>query len=272
MISVVIPTFNRANLLVRAIDSVLNQTIQDFEIIIVNDGSTDDTEEVISKLQSKKIDLITIENNGVSKARNVGILKARGEWIALLDSDDEWLPDKLEQQINFANKNPEIKIIHGEEIWYRNGKRVNQMNKHQKYGGKIYDKCLSLCLISPSSVMIKKEIFNSEGLFNEEFVVCEDYDLWLRLTCKYKIGFIETQIIKKYGGHSDQLSRQYHSMDYWRVLSMNNILKQNILNQEDEKKTILQLLIKTQILLDGYIKHNNLKDLDVIQKIRNDFI
>ncbi|MCB9062310.1 MAG: glycosyltransferase [Halobacteriovoraceae bacterium] len=270
-VSVIIPTFNRAHVLDRAINSVLNQTYKDFELIVIDDGSTDETDRVIYNYQDKRIFYYKQENRGVSAARNLGILKSKGEWIALLDSDDEWLPFRLSSQITYIQENPSIQLVHGEEIWIRNGKRVNPKKKHQKFGGNIYERCLKLCFISPSSVLIKKSLFNEIGLFDENFEVCEDYDLWLRITSQYNIGLIKDQIIIKYGGHEDQLSQKLRAMDWYRVKSMLKMLRCLSLEDEKRNETIRELRNKCHILQKGYMKHGNLimksKIENIIQKL-----
>ena len=176
-ISVIIPTYNRKHTLQRAIDSVLAQTFKPYEIIIVADGSKDGTKEWL--LQNyPSVQYIHQPNNGVSSARNKGIQISQGSWIALLDSDDEWMPEKLEYQSRFIEVNRNSSFCHTNEIWIRNGVRVNQMKKHKKYGGDIFKHCLDICRISPSSSIIKKDVFEEVGAFDESLTVCEDYDLW----------------------------------------------------------------------------------------------
>ena len=180
-VSVIIPTYNRKHTLKRAIQSVYMQSLPPFEIIVVDDGSNDGTREWV-KQKYPDIKYIYQKNSGVSSARNKGIKIARGDWIALLDSDDEWLPNKLNEQINKIKSNLDVKILHSNEIWIRNGVRVNQMKKHKKFGGYIFEKCLDICRISPSSVLLKKEILNDIGTFDESLKVCEDYDFCLLYT------------------------------------------------------------------------------------------
>ena len=250
-ISVIIPTYNRAHILPRALDSVLAQTQLPIEIIVVNDGSTDGTKSVLSNYPGLKI--IDQQHSGVSAARNIGLEHTNGEWIAFLDSDDEWLPEKLEQQWA-AICNDDKLICHTEEIWIRNGKRVNPMKKHQKYGEYIYEKCLPLCVISPSSVMIHQSVFNDIGVFDESLEVCEDYDLWLRICSKYSTLFIDEPLIVKYGGHEDQLSRKYWGMDRFRIQAMEKILSFGELSAEDEKATVDMIVQKCEIIINGMQK------------------
>jgi len=277
-ISVIIPTYNRVKELKRAVESVLNQDYQKFDLWIIDDGSTDETSKLIDQFKSDLskedkdfkpvIHYIKTENQGVSAARNVGICHSKGDWCAFLDSDDEWLKDKLSRQVQFSLDNLEIKIIHGEEIWIRRGKRVNQKKIHQKSGGRIFQKCLKLCLISPSAVMIKRDLLEEMNGFDEDFVVCEDYDLWLKITSKYSVGYIKEPLIMKYGGHDDQLSHKFKAMDYFRVKSIHNLLNSSKLEGEDKERAREEIVRKAGILILGYEKHNNLEHFDEIKEIK----
>jgi len=257
-VTVVIPTFNRAELLARAIESVLIQKL-DLEIIVVDDGSTDHTEQLIGN-NYPEVRYIKQSNQGVSAARNFAIKQASNEWIALLDSDDEWLPHKLVSQLAELKKT-NLKICHTQEIWIRNGVRVNQMNKHKKHGGQIFKHCLPLCAMSPSSIVIHKSVFDDVGLFDESLPACEDYDLWLRIAAFYKVAYIEEPCIRKYGGHEDQLSRQYWGMDRFRVIALEKLLNDPhavaCLDYDSKLATHNMLLKKLKILLKGAIKHDN---------------
>ncbi len=254
LISVIIPTYNRASTLRRALDSVLAQSYQNIEIIVVDDGSTDKTRELL--LEYKNIQVIEISNHGVSFARNRGIEMARGFYIAFLDSDDEWLPDKIQDQIDYLALHNEFVWVHGDELWIRDGVRVNQMKKHKKGGGDQFIPSLNLCVIAPSAVMIKREILLEE-MFREDFPVCEDYDLWLRLTCKYPIAFVEKPLVKKHGGHVDQLSRSIVGMDLYRIKSLDSILERGVLNDLRAVESRRILIKKLKVLHKGSVKHQN---------------
>jgi len=240
-ISVVIPTFNRANLLRRALDSVIAQSFSPHEIIVVDDGSTDETATLLKDHYPQVIYLFQ-SNQGVSAARNHGITKATGSWIAFLDSDDEWIPNKLTLQLKVLAENPKLKICHTNEIWIRNGRRVNPKKKHAKSGGWIFQKCLPLCCISPSSSILFRTVFDTIGLFDETLPVCEDYDLWLRVTAQFPVLYIDEPLIKKYGGHSDQLSRKFWGMDRFRIKALKKIIRSGILSEDDlfEAKSVLK--------------------------------
>ncbi|MFQ6677090.1 MAG: glycosyltransferase family 2 protein [Fidelibacterota bacterium] len=257
-ISVIIPTYNRAHSLPRALDSISIQTLMPKEIIVINDGSTDDTQAVLDNYPGLVI--VDQENRGVSAARNKGIEKAGGKWIAFLDSDDEWLPNKLEKQWSAICNNNKL-VCHTEEIWVRNGKRVNPMKKHQKFGGWIYNKCLPLCVISPSSVMIHQSVFDTVGNFDESLDVCEDYDLWLRICAKYPVLFVDEPLIVKYGGHKDQLSKKHWGMDRFRVRALEKMLESDEVNETQQKATRNILVEKCKIIINGMKKRRKIGEI-----------
>jgi len=264
-ISVIIPTFNRKKTLGRAIQSVMNQSLSPFEILIIDDGSNDGTEEWV-KEKFQNIKYIYQNNHGVSSARNIGIENAYGDWVAFLDSDDEWLPNKLYEQVKAIESNPEMKFFHTNEIWIRNGVRVNQMKKHKKYGGYIFEKCLDICRVSPSSVLIQKEVFDNIGIFDESLRVCEDYDLWLRITSKYPVVFLDIPLIYKYGGHADQLSKVNDGIESYRIQSLEKIIKSGFLSDEQKVMAVNALVNKMKIYSKGLEKRKKLAALRDIKK------
>ena len=264
-ISVVIPTFNRISLVARAIDSVLKQSLNPYEIIVVDDGSDDGTSEMINN-KYKSIKLIQQQNNGVSAARNKGIKHAKGDWIGLLDSDDEWKEKKLENQADRLIKTPEYDFCHTNEIWIRNGVRVNQRKKHEKYGGYIFDKCLDICRISPSSVLFRKNILDHVGWFDSQLPVCEDYDLWLRITSEYRILFIDEPLIIKYGGHDDQLSHSVESIEFFRIKSLENLLDRTELSTNNRVLAIQMIIKKYNIYLNGLVKRKKQSEAQQIKE------
>jgi len=256
-ISVVIPTFNRRQTIGRSIDSVLNQTLFPSEIIVVDDGSTDGTSDYIQS-NFPSIKLLSQPNKGVSAARNMGIKSADANWIALLDSDDEWFSQKLEKQVLALSQNPDVKFCYTEEIWIRNGVRVNQMKKHQKYGGHIFNKCLDMCRISPSSVLFHRSILDDVGYFDKDQKVCEDYDLWLRITAKYPVLYIDESLIKKYGGHEDQLSKVKDGIESHRIKVLEKLIMQKFTSVQ--KNAMLKMLIeKLTIFSIGAQKRGKIK-------------
>ena len=268
-ISVIIPTFERKHLIGRALDSVLKQTQPACEVIVIDDGSSDGTAGWIKKAYPSII-LIEQKNKGVSAARNTGIRNAKSKWVALLDSDDEWLPGKLEAQVKLLQKNEGKLFCHTNEIWIRNGVRVNPMKKHQKFGGMIFNECLDICRISPSSSLFCRALLDDVGWFDETLPICEDYDLWLRVTAKYPVLFVDEPLIIKYGGHSDQLSRRPGGIEQYRIKALENILSRSNLKNSNRISAIKMLIKKLDILLAGSKKRGNVSQVNEIhEKIRD---
>ncbi len=255
-VSVIIPTYNRRQTLERALRSVFEQSQAPGEVIVVDDGSTDGTAEWV-KRDYPAVSLLVQANTGVSAARNAGIARAKGEWIALLDSDDAWLPKKLATQLETLRASPSARLCHTEEIWIRDGVRVNQMKKHAKSGGWLFQRSLALCCISPSSVLIHRSIFEEHGDFDESLPACEDYDLWLRITAQEPVIYVETPQIYKYGGHADQLSRAFWGMDRFRIQALESCLTRGQLKPEDEVAAVAMLVRKLKILVAGARKRQN---------------
>ena len=256
-ISVIIPTYNRCDLLKRAINSVIKQTITPKEIIIVDNGSTDQTYQMVSSL-FPEINYFIEKKRGVSAARNKGILESKSKWIAFLDSDDTWKPTKLEKQMEYSVFNQDkYRIIHTDETWYRNKKFLNQLKKHKKSGGNIFKNSLQLCCISPSSVVLKKQIFEEYGLFDENLEVCEDYDMWIRITAKEEVGFLDSPLVLKYGGHSDQLSKKFWGMDRFRIKSLEKNLKNEHFSKSQKINVLDTLIEKLTIVSGGALKRGN---------------
>ncbi len=219
-VSVVIPVYNRALSVKKAVDSVLAQSMPPGEIIVVDDGSTDETVKVLRNYGDRIRMISSKKNRGVSAARNAGIKKATGKWIALLDSDDIWLKDKLMHQVHYLETNPFWQIMQCDEIWIRNGQRVNKCRHHEKKEGWIWDISLERCMISPSCVILRRDLAENCGLFDPKMPACEDYDLWLRVSRNHPVGFNPHPDVVKYGGHEDQLSRKFRAMDRFRVYSL----------------------------------------------------
>ncbi len=258
-VSVIIPTYNREKFISECVQSVLAQTLPAREIIIVDDGSTDATYNILrdlgfNSLSTKKTVLRYFfqQNRGVSSARNLGIKEARSEYIALLDSDDLWLKSKLDRQVSaFQNDTQSSRLCHTDEIWIRNGVRVNQHKKHKKHGGNVFQSCLKLCCISPSSAMMHRSVFEDFGFFDEDLPACEDYDFWLRYSAKEDVNFIDKPLIIKKGGHSDQLSGAHWGMDRFRIYSIEKILKEPDLTLVHKTEAIHEVILKLEILING---------------------
>ena len=270
-ISVIIPTYDRAGLLPRALHSVLGQSRPPTEVLVVDDGSTDGTERLV-RSEFPTVRYSRQENRGVAAARNHGIREARGEWVAFLDSDDEWLPRKLERQLEALRKEPRFLLCHTNEIWIRRGKRVNPMRKHAKSGGHIFEECLPLCVVSPSSVVVHRSLFERVGLFDESLPACEDYDFWLRVCSRFPVLYLEKPLIVKYGGHADQLSRRYWGMDRFRIRSLEKILASGTLSPTARRATLSSLIDKIEVYLSGARKRGKPDEVAVYQDKRENYL
>ena len=268
-VTVILPSWNRAAWLKKSIDSVLEQTFRDFELIVVDDASTDSTQEILTSY-SGKIRSITFEKNlGVSAARNAAVKNCDSEWIAFLDSDDFWHPHKLQKQIAQTVIRAECPIHFTDEIWIRNGVRVNPKKKHQKLEGWVFKPSLELCLMSPSTVLLRRELFDVHGLFDETLPICEDYDLWLRLTAQHQVALLNEKLMTRHGGHADQLSRRDWGIDRYRVQSIIKILKTEKLSPEDRSATKGVLRKKCEIIINGFRKRGKLQEIERYEKIAN---
>jgi len=269
LISVIIPTYNRADRIGVAVESVLAQTDRDWELIIVDDGSTDDTETVVQSFDDDRIKYIRQENHGVSAARNQGIKRARGGLIAFLDSDDRWEPRKSEVQRRFFESHPDVHICQTEEKWIRNGLRVNPMKKHKKPSGWIFKECLDLCVVSPSAVMLRCGVFDSIGLFDETLAACEDYDFWLRSSLVFEIVTLPDMLTVKIGGHRDQLSRQW-GLDRYRIMALENLFHNSVLPDIYRPLVMAQIDKRIEIMTQGALKHGNRSLLKEIRNVRQE--
>ncbi len=264
-VTVVIPTYNRYELLYRAIRSLFAQTYQPSEIIVVDDGSTDKSSAIQNDFPSIKY--IYQKNSGVSSARNRGIESATYEWVAFLDSDDEWLPTKLEEQVRLHQQNRELLISYTDEIWIRDDLEVNIPKKFKKIGVDSFIENLSYCNIAPSAVLIHKTLFKRVGVFDESLEVCEDYNLWLRISLKTEIALVDKKLIKKYAGHENQLSFKHWGMDRFRVRTLEKLLM-NEKSLTITKRALIEkeLLKKYIFLLKGALKHNRRENVKIYEE------
>ena len=264
LVSVIIPTFNRGYCVAESIRSVLAQG--ELELIVVNDGSKDATTKELASFPNIQV-INLAENHGVSYARNKGLERARGSLICFLDSDDLWEEGKLKAQVQWMQLHPECMAVYTDEIWIRNGVRVNPMKKHQKYSGDIFRQSLPLCIVSPSSVMLRKSVLDEVDGFDELMPVCEDYDLWLRIAARYPFKFLREKLILKRGGHKDQLSRKYWGMDRWRIYALDKLLRGDDLNMQQREWVTEMLINKSSILIQGFEKRGKTEEARVYKNL-----
>jgi len=259
-VSVIIPTYNRSWCLSAAIDSILSQTFQNMELIVVDDGSTDETPALLSRYGSR-LRCLRQTNQGVSAARNNGIQAASGALIAFLDSDDTWQPEKLARQVAFFNRQPAAKICQTEETWIRRGVRVNPKRRHRKPSGWIFEASLALCLVSPSAVMMRRELLEEIGGFDESLPACEDYDLWLRISLRHPIHLIDDALVVKRGGHEDQLSGA-PGLDRYRIQSLRQMIDRENLSPSQIHAVAAMLRKKCRIYAAGCRKRGKTQEAE----------
>ncbi|WP_136806347.1 glycosyltransferase family 2 protein [Desulfosediminicola flagellatus] len=258
-VSVIIPTYNRKHFLPRALDSIFRQTHKCFEVIIVDDGSTDSTEQYVRglKYQHKcNIRYLRQENKGPAAARNLGIVHSESDYVAFLDSDDHWHKRKLEKQCSLLLNSPQFLISHTKEKWLRNGIHLNQKKKHIPQHGDIFSHCLELCAVGMSTVMVHKLLFEHVGLFDESFRCCEDYDFWLRASCRHQFLLVDSPLTIKEGGREDQVSQQFSvGMDKLRIRSIENLLASRKLQTDQYILACNELVKKYTIYGNGCLRH-----------------
>jgi glycosyltransferase involved in cell wall biosynthesis len=272
---VVIPTYNRRAMVCEAVKSVLAQRNAKFELIVVDDGSTDGTWEELTRIAGVANDhaqweMMRIErtpNRGPAAARNTGVAMATAPFVAFLDSDDLWLPHKLNRQIAFMREHPECAISQTEEIWMRNGRRVNPGARHRKRAGDLFADSLLTCLISPSAVIVRRDLFRESGGLDEDMAAAEDYDLWLRFLTDHEVGLIEEQVVIRRAGHPGQLSATVPAIDRFRVLALLKLLAREDLAPERRIKVCEVLSQKCAIYAKGLTRRARVDEASFVLDI-----
>lgn len=256
-LSVIIPTYNRALSLERAVESVLHQEGFRGEIVIIDDGSTDDTKKVVDRLKNRAdINYLFSENRGPAAARNLGVSTSVYDTVAFLDSDDHWQSNKLAVQMKAMEDFPQYLISHTGEQWLRRGKHLNQKKIHKPRHGYIFDHCLTLCGVGMSTVVMRKELFLQQQGFDETLPCCEDYDFWLRISSNHFFLLIDLPLTIKEGGRTDQLSYIFRTgMDKFRIYAIEKLLLEYKLTNDQVWLAIAELKKKCRVYGHGCIKH-----------------
>jgi glycosyltransferase involved in cell wall biosynthesis len=269
-IAVIIPVRDRSDPLRRAIASVMEQTSPVQEIVVVDDGSEiSDPKETLNGLSDDRLTLLRQPPMGVSAARNLGIKASKSPWVALLDSDDHWLPEKIAKQRDFHAANPDCLISQTDEVWIRNGAHVNPCFHHRKPSGDMFEPSLERCLISPSAVLMSRALLDDIGLFDPTMPACEDYDLWLRVTSRYQVGLVPEKLMIKTGGHPDQLSQKHWGMDRFRIKALRKILDGGQLTPEQRWAALQVLASKLSILEAGSRKRGKKAEAENYRELRD---
>lgn len=259
-ISVIIPTYNRAERLVKAIESVLHQSLPPAEIVVVDDGSTDHTAELIDRISrssSPPIRYFRQLNRGPAAARNYGIGRARHSYLAFLDSDDLWHRHKLAVQYRTLCSHPNFMISHTAERWFRNNQHLNQKSYHLPPHGMIFKQSLRLCCVGMSTVMAHRNLFSRYGLFDETLRCCEDYDLWLRVSAFEPFLLVDRRLTIKHGGRPDQVSSMFRvGMDRFRIQALARLIQTAPLSRNQFREARDELIRRCRIYATGCMKHD----------------
>lgn len=238
-ISVIIPVYNSCDTIANTIDSVLNQDYRNIEIIVVNDGSTDGLFELLSNNYIDNIKLITTVNRGVSSARNTGINNSTGNYIAFLDSDDIWAPDKLSKQIKLIESCSDYCVCYTDRYLINMNSEILITKNRKHHTGDILNKIIVSNFICLSSVIIKKECFETCGYFDENLTVSEDYDLWIRISSRYKFIYLDEKLVY-YRITTGSLTKDRKRM----LNNAFNVFSKNICNYEILSKVKLLTIIR----------------------------
>lgn len=254
-VSVIIPVYNCEKYVGPAIDSVLAQTYRDFELIVVNDGSTDGTPEVLSKYAGKIV-RIDQENKNVAEARNTGVRAARGKYLAFLDSDDLWRPEKLEKQVAILEKNPSVGYVYTNvEYLFRDERLLGDaFSMGAAHRGNVADKLIMGNFICVSSALMRADLFKDEAeFFRSQFILCEDYDVHLRMSVKCEFDYVDEKLVI-YRVHPVNASRNRVLMWERAVGIVEDFIRKNPeLGKQHPGLFKKALLSKKVILAYGYL-------------------
>ena len=252
-VAVVIPVRDRAAMVVEAVASVAAQTARDFALVVVDDGSTDDSataaEAALAGMPAGS-HVLRRPAAGVAAARNAGAAAIDSAWIAFLDSDDLWAPTKLAVQMGWLGERPTYRIAQTGERWLDHGRHRNPRAWHRKEE-RLFPRCLERCLVSPSAVVIRRDLYEALGGFDPAFAVCEDYELWLRIALREPVGLVDEALVVKRGGHSDQLSRSTWGLDRYRVAALVKLLAMAPLSAAERAAVVAIVRAKCDVLAAG---------------------
>lgn len=251
LISVIIPAYNRKHLLLEALASVSAQTFDDMETIVADDGSTDGTFEAVRR-EFPGVRYVRSAHTGFpGRVRNTGAAEASGKYLAFLDSDDLWVPEKIELQMRVFEAHPETALCHTRELWLRNGKEVSQAGQIHKREGIIFSDSLRKCIIGPSTVVMEKTLFDMYGGFREDLEIAEDYELWLRITCSNPVAYSDSALTVKRAGIWDQLSERYGHIEYYRIQALKALVDRTFFPDGEQRLAERELSRKCSIYAAG---------------------
>lgn len=248
-VSIIIPAYNSSRFISEAIKSIFNQTFKDFEIIVIDDGSTDDTKDVLKPF-IHQIQYIFKENGGVASARNVGIRMSKGKYIAFLDYDDIWLPNKLELQVQILDTCPQVGLVHTDNLFLINNETSSHTCKSKikdkkLLSGRIFKSLLmQKFFLTCSTVMVRKVCFDKVGLFDISLPPADDFDMWLRITKEWDCAYIDIPLVK-YRIHSSNISRNHQKMHSATFAVLTKIFTDSLFTEDTQ-------LLRPRVLSNFY--------------------
>ena len=261
LVSVIIPTHDRLALLMEAIDSVRAQSYAPIELIVVDDGSTDGT---ARRLRAEPgVRLLGMDHTGYPGAvRNAGVAIATGDYLAFLDSDDLWMPDKLALQMELLRESPEVPIVHSRELWLRDGRTVSQAGQRHRRAGRLFADAVRKCVIGPSTVVLHRVVLREVGGFREDLQIAEDYELWLRVTARFPVAYCDQPLVTKRAGHGDQLSERYGQIERFRIDALAPLVAADYWAEPERTIARRELARKCQIHAAGARKRGRAAEAD----------
>lgn len=262
LVSVIIPVYNREKMICEAVESVLQQTYSNWELIIADDGSTDNTMSVLGAYKKHpQISVLSLKHSGCpGLVRNNAVESAAGRWLAFLDSDDLWMKEKLEREIKLLNHSSSCRFVHSLERWERNGKVVSQVHRKHKKEGDLFETSLGKCEIGPSTVVMERTLFMHYGGFRNDLEICEDYEFWLRITAENPIAYVDRELVVKRGGHSDQLSTKYGFIEIFKINALKFLVEEQMFEREKMVLARRELARKCKIYSSGCRKRGREKE------------
>ncbi len=263
-VSVIIHTYNNEKFIAETIESVLNQTYKDYEIIIVDDGSVDGTRDALSPYK-QKIRYHYKENGGIASAKNTGISLSEAEFVAFLDHDDLWVSDKLQLQMECFKENPQVGLVYAQYTSFRDGKEL-RTKPEKGYSGWIFKELLAKSFIQTSTVMVKKECLNIVGSYDESFSLGDEYDMFLRISKKFQCGFVDKGLTR-YRVHDTNASNNDFLFDN-ENLGVYKKIYDNFTDLDGEEKKILRKRIArySMKVAEGLISQGKLEESKKYQK------
>jgi GT2 family glycosyltransferase len=274
LVSVIVPAYNASQTIRETIDSILAQTLTDFELIIVDDGSTDDTAFIISGFTDERIQYFYQPNNERSAARNQGITLAKASYIAFIDADDLWLPGKLERQVALLKKKPELGLVYCDVFHFdgHTGENIFRYSQEAKlhHGRVAWQFLLNENFIQSPTPIVRKEVLQDVGLFDPDLIPVEDWDMWFRIARKYPINFVNQPLARYRVCHYRVNELDSHHQRYLSTLRFLDKTCQKLLSEGHRQSIgLVQRAIALTNYRHGVILMRNREDIQAIEMFKS---